>query len=409
MSHWYYKNLQCRIESNQLSRTAVRGLFGARFVWLFFLSTCSSAGVGAPTSNSEPDTSVRGNSGSSPWTTGSPERLYTKTQQPHEVIFILGNARSKTSPNGIHWLASTEILNSKANGNRWRFENSHCGRWAVSMTPSDTLFSSLLRRRISESVNPSDSYPGSPTSSTPPTTSTSSSSSSASASVPASVSHTPLTSIGPSRPPTGLSLPLSPATFSSGTTTGGRGNNNLNSWLIVHLGRIDLRKEDDTVFGHTLRIASKNVANKLIHGGFIISFMKFIIILIFIMTDLSASNDVIINIIIIFSKIHWGSKLNFSSFSKLVPWFVYKLSFSVIPPNTRLEQLEWYRGNFKVSPAWRRMPTDFLFQSSLFKVASLISAAQTLSLIFSFLQTLSKSLSWIYLWIPAPQSLTFFT
>ena len=32
------------------------------------------------------------------------------------------------------------------------------------------------------------------------------------------------------------------------------------------------------------------------------------------------------------------------------------------------------------------MPTDFLFKSSLFKVASLISAAQTLSLIFSFLQ-----------------------
>ena len=32
------------------------------------------------------------------------------------------------------------------------------------------------------------------------------------------------------------------------------------------------------------------------------------------------------------------------------------------------------------------MPTDFLSKSSLFKVASLISAAQTLSLIFSILQ-----------------------
>ena len=32
------------------------------------------------------------------------------------------------------------------------------------------------------------------------------------------------------------------------------------------------------------------------------------------------------------------------------------------------------------------MPTDFLFKSSLFTVASLISAAQTVSLIFSFLQ-----------------------
>ena len=215
-----WKNLQCWIESNQLSRTAVRGLFGARFVWLFFLSASSSAEVGAPTSNSEPDTSARDNSGSSPWTTGSPERLYTKTQQPHEVIFILESARSKTSPNRIHWLASKEILNSKANGNRWRFENSHCGRWAVSTTPSNTFFPSLLRRRISESVNTSDSYPESPTSSTPPTTSTSSSSSSSSASVPASVSHKPPTSIGPSRPPAGLSSPLSPATLSSKTTTG---------------------------------------------------------------------------------------------------------------------------------------------------------------------------------------------
>ena len=32
------------------------------------------------------------------------------------------------------------------------------------------------------------------------------------------------------------------------------------------------------------------------------------------------------------------------------------------------------------------MPTDFLFKSSVFKVASLIAAAQTLSLILSFLQ-----------------------
>ena len=51
-------------------------------------------------------------------TTGSPERLYTKTQHPHEVIFILESARSKTSPNRIHCLASKEILNSKANGSR---------------------------------------------------------------------------------------------------------------------------------------------------------------------------------------------------------------------------------------------------------------------------------------------------
>ena len=36
------------------------------------------------------------------------------------------------------------------------------------------------------------------------------------------------------------------------------------------------------------------MANELLHGGFIVSFMKFNIILIFIMTDLSASSDVII-------------------------------------------------------------------------------------------------------------------
>ena len=39
-----------------------------------------------------------------------------------------------------------------------------------------------------------------------------------------------------------------------------------------------------------------------------------------------------------------------------------------------------------MSPAWLRMPTDFFFKSSLFKVASLISAAQTLSVILSILQ-----------------------
>ena len=78
------------------------------------------------------------------------------------------------------------------------------------------LGKSLSDTRISESVKPSDSYPETPRSSTPTTTSTSSSSSSTSASVPASISHTPPTSIGPSGHPTGLSSPLSPATFSSG-------------------------------------------------------------------------------------------------------------------------------------------------------------------------------------------------
>ena len=90
----------------------------------------------------------------------------------------------------------------------------------------------------------------------------------------------------------------------------GSGNSSLKIWLIVRLGLANLRKEDVTVFGHTSQLDSMNVANKLLHGGFIISFMKFIIILVFTVTNLSASNDVII----ILSRIHWGKKLKFSHF-----------------------------------------------------------------------------------------------
>ena len=64
--------MQGRLESNQLSRTAVRGLFTVRFGLLFFFSTPSSE-VGAPTSNLEPDRSLRGSLLSSEQTTGSPE------------------------------------------------------------------------------------------------------------------------------------------------------------------------------------------------------------------------------------------------------------------------------------------------------------------------------------------------
>ena len=94
MSHWYdQKKLQCRIESNQLSWTAVRGLFGTRLDRLFF--SASSSEVGAPTSNSETDTCVRGNPGSVERTTGSPERSYIKIQQPHEVISMFQRAQHK--------------------------------------------------------------------------------------------------------------------------------------------------------------------------------------------------------------------------------------------------------------------------------------------------------------------------
>ena len=203
--------------------------------------------------------------------------------------------------------------NRKANGKWWRFQNSLCGRGEVSTTPSDTLFfASLFRRRFCESVKPSDSYPETPTSSTPPTTSTSSSSSSTFASVPVSVSHTPPTSFGPSGPPTGLSSPLSlSSNLFFGDIKSGRGNSRLNSWLTVPLRRTNLLEQDEAFFIHTSEFNSKNVANKLFHGGLISSFMKIIFVLVHNMTDLSASIDVII---IIFSKIHWGRNFKIPHF-----------------------------------------------------------------------------------------------
>ena len=103
--------------------------------------------------------------------------------------------------------------------------------------------------------------------------------------------------------------------FNFGNSKKGRGNSSLNNWLIFRLGRTNLRKEDDTVFRDTSQLDSKNVANKLLHGGSIISFMKLIIILIFTMTNLSACIDVIMK----FSRTHWGKKLKISSFLYFIP------------------------------------------------------------------------------------------
>ena len=98
--------------------------------------------------------------------------------------------------------------NRKGNGKCWRFEICHCEKSEVSATTSDTIFfTSLFPRTISESVNPSESYPETPTWSRPLTRSTSSSC--RSASVPAFLQHTSLPSAVPSGPPTGLSAPLS--------------------------------------------------------------------------------------------------------------------------------------------------------------------------------------------------------
>ena len=80
-------NLHCRIENNRLSRTTARGLFKARLFSTSFFE------VGAPTSNSDPDRSVRENPSSSRRTTGSAEQSYTKTHQHHKVILIFQRAQ----------------------------------------------------------------------------------------------------------------------------------------------------------------------------------------------------------------------------------------------------------------------------------------------------------------------------
>ena len=352
------ENLQCKIESNQLSRTALRRFLGARFVRLFFPQRLLLKSARQPQiwSQKRLSEAIQAH-----W--HEPLFLRSDHTQKHNSLTKSSScfsARSTSSPIQFNdWPAKNS--NRKANGKWWRIENSHCGRWAVSTTPSDTFFfASLFRRRISESVNPSDSYPETPTSSTPTTTSTPSSSSFTSASVPASVSHTPPTSVGPSGHPTGLSSPPSPATFSSGTAKGER---ETVAWTADLLSAWDeFLKENDTFYGHTSEFSSKNVANKLLHSGYIISFLNFINIF-FNMTDSSASNYVIL----IFSRTHWGKKLKFSSFLNFFSWYFYKFSTSVIAPNTRLDKLKCYGGNFKASRAWRRMPTDFCLHHHFFK------------------------------------------
>ena len=90
----------------------------------------------------------------------------------------------------------------------------------------------------------------------------------------------------------------------------GRGNSSSNNWVSVHLLRTNVFKQDDTLFLHASKLNSKNMANTLLHGGFVVSFMKFNIFLFFTMNDLSASSDVIM----ILWRIHWGEKLNFPHF-----------------------------------------------------------------------------------------------
>ena len=95
-----------------------------------------------------------------------------------------------------------------------------------------------------------------------------------------------------------------------GDSNRGRGNSSLKSWLIVPWDELISARKMTLSSDKLSEFNSKNVANKLLHGELIFSFMKFNIILIFTMTDLSAGSDVIV----IFSTTHWGKKLKISSF-----------------------------------------------------------------------------------------------
>ena len=98
--------------------------------------------------------------------------------------------------------------------------------------------------------------------------------------------------------------------FLFGDVNSGRGNSSSNNWRSVRLGRTNVFKQDDALLWYASRFNSKKVANRLLQCGFIISFMKFVISLIFTMTVLSATNYVIK----ILSWTHWGKKLKFPHF-----------------------------------------------------------------------------------------------
>ena len=126
--------------------------------------------------------------------------------------------------------------------------------------------------------------------------------------------------------------------FLFGDIKRGRGNSSLNNWLRVRLGRTNLLKQDGGFFRHTPKFNPKNVAIRLLHGEFIISFKKFNTTLIFYMTNLSAGIDVIL----IFCGLHWewNSKfLNFIFHSLFCLHFInfsyaanYSSSANTMPP-----------------------------------------------------------------------------
>ena len=154
--------LQCRIESNKLSITDMRGLFKARFS----IFCISSSDIGAATSNSEPYTSILDTPGTIGCVTDSTKGSIFEIQQPHDAIFLFHRRRITNLTEFNDWLAK----NFYSNSYWWMSKTWKLTLWKidVSATSSDTVFFRFLRK-ISESVNPSDSYPETPASTTPPT------------------------------------------------------------------------------------------------------------------------------------------------------------------------------------------------------------------------------------------------
>ena len=139
------------------------------------------------------------------------------------------------------------------------------------------LFESLFLRKIFDSMNPSDSYPKTPTPGTPPLISTSSSS--ALTSEPASASHTTPFSTGRSGPPTGLSLHRCRTAFSSGASK--RMSEKAASVTVTS------ETETESTWDHLMSLSRMTSFSDLVqvqfrriwllYGGFLNSFKKFVL------------------------------------------------------------------------------------------------------------------------------------
>ena len=155
------------------------------------------------------------------------------------------------------------------------------------------------------------------------------------ASVPFFPSQTSFSSTGP----TGLSSPLYRATLSSGAHK--REQETSDRTTECPLGMIFFER-DFISSRHFSKMNSKNVANRLIHVEFMISFIKFMNIYFFTMTNLSASNGVSMmfqdyfeerNSIFFFPNFHSVICLSFVNFSYTADYLT--LAFLMLPREVR--------------------------------------------------------------------------